>query len=1226
MTKRITLSFLTLCFALTTMAEPIGRQAALYTAQAYMLAKGKSLDEQQTTVNRQRSKASPTGETEDGQPYYYVFNAGNDGGYVIVSGDDRTEPILGYVEQGTFDPDNIPENMRSWLQSYADQIKYIIDNDIQPGSPLIKKRNKVQGTRHSVPELLTTRWNQGHPYNLTCPKYYKGDGTQDYPATGCTATAMAQVINFYKYPAATKIEIPALSKTYNLDDGTTATSTTPAIPANTPIDWENLRDTYNCSDSHEHDATEYAVANLMLMCGQAVRMNYGASSSANFDADVFIDTFGFDDGAFRGDRNKYGIDEWFDLLYNDISEGYPVCFVGFSSGGGHSFVLDGFDGDNLFHVNWGWGGGSNGWFLVSILNPHDNSGIGSSSSSDGYSMGQYALFNLRLPDNVTAEPTTELTINNVQIVDDTKIKASYINWTGSTNSFRAGIVKLNNDGTLSQVGTVWTLNDFKNNTYYSLERDINGKLSQGTYKLSPASRLTSSSVWRPKYNMKNEYIEAVVDADGVPTLRFVTPVESLSIDAIEFPGNLAVGQEQEIKVTFRNNGDEFNKEVRLFASKTNEKVYSGSRSMVAVRAGETVEVSYFFKPTETGTYHLWLCTESDGTGEVGTGTMEVVEASQAVQANLAVTSYTVDNAVGGTAYGNCLIGKANIKNNALEDFHGKVKLQIWKQPNSAGTAWSGSSYTYDVDITAGSIASIDFEFYDLNVGNKYWLSAKLVNQSGTFANSGVWDLGGWEMKSGIVTWNTGGTIAGKAYSNAITLNPDICGLYADCDNIASMTPNSNPNTIYAFSTGMTVPSSLSSSNTVSGNTATSISLVNDKAFYAPLRFMANNATFTYTFPQTERGTGWHAFTLPFKPTDITIDGTPVSLDDEQNHFWIYEFAAQGDDDDEVIFEPVTNLRGYTPYIIAADFSMAGRSITFSATDAVFYKTGSDKIMVSSPLYKFHGTTLAPEVKDCYVLNAEGTAFEYVTTNTTMTGLSAYFTTSLTEGLRPTCIVLPEVPLHATILDENSSQILAGGAFSQVTLKRTFAAGWNTLCLPFAIDDVEAFLGTDARAYEFTDYVGGVLAFSATLSTSAGVPYVVYVPEAITDDIILSDIVIDAAADTDVNRNGACFRGTYAPVAPGEWTKNSSTDLIYGLTTDGKIRKAGSGASIKGFRAYFDLPAGAEVKPLNFEDDATGITSSFAENVDGTVIYNISGQRIQKMQNGINIINGKKILK
>lgn len=214
-----------------------------------------------------------------------------------------------------------------------------------------------------------------------------------------------------------------------------------------------------------------------------------------------------------------------------------------------------------------------------------------------------------------------------------------------------------------------------------------------------------------------------------------------------------------------------------------------------------------------------------------------------------------------------------------------------------------------------------------------------------------------------------------------------------------------------------------------------------------------------------------------------------------------------------------------------------------------------------------------------------------------------------------------------VLDESSSKAIKAGTYGRVILKRSFEEGWNTVCLPFAIDDIEEVFGTGAKAYEFDDFDDGELGFVPVTSFEPCTPYVIYVPTAITDDIILTDVYIDEedteAGYTRVNRN-YYFRGSFAPVASGEWTKKNSTDDIFGLTADGRIRKAGSGAYIKGFRAYFDLPEGAAVKGFIFDDDATGI-----DNVNANLneaIFNLAGQRLKKAQKGINIINGKKILK
>ena len=1220
--KRFSLSLLTLCAALQLTAGPVSKQAALYSAQNYMLAKGKSIAASQKPFKAPR-KASAQ-QTNDEDAYYYVFNAGNDGGYVIISGDDRVEPVLGYVENGTFDPNDIPENMRSWLQLYADQIKFIIDNDIQPTSPLIQKRNKIRGTKHSVGELLTTRWNQGSPYNITCPKYYKKeDGTQHYPATGCTATAMAQVMNFYRYPEKTKAVIPAHSNTYTMDDGTQKTVSTPAIPRNSVIDWDNMRDTYSWQDIAHANAQDTAVANLMLYCGQSVKMGWGPSSGANFSAYAYTHYFGYDNSCYVGERRDYFIDDWFDMIYNEIEQGYPVLMSGFSSGGGHAFVLDGFDGDNLFHLNWGWGGGSNGWFLVGILNPGDNSGIGASSSSDGYSMSQRALFNLRLPDSDNAD--TYLYAKDVSVINNTSIRATFENRTGSTGSFNTAIVRYDEEGNIVLVGNQQSVSNMSDGATSTKTFSIRNKLPEGIYKLSPASKAARSKVWKPKYDMRNHYIEAVVDSTGV----ILTPVDinngnSISIDTIVFPGLRIVGQEQEVKVTYRNNGDEYFKEVRFFASKTQQKVYTESRSMVAVRNGETVDVSYFFTPEETGTYNLWFCTGSDGSGQVGTGTMEVLTEAQAEanKSKLTVNSYTITNLVSGAVYGKRLVGKASIKNNKNVDFHGSIRLQVWNQPNSSGSAWGGSSHTYNVDILAGKVASVDFDFEDLNENNKYYISASYVNQSGSLGNGGVWDLGGWEMKAGIASWKTDGTIVGKQHATSITTLSSVCGVYADCSKkINRLNPNKNPNTIYAFGQNMEIPTTLNGYNVVSGKHADNINLVSDEPFYIPATFDADTASFTYTFAETEEGTGWHAFTLPFEADSIFIDEIPVSLEDSLNHFWIYEFSAE-DDNGDVIFKPATVLRGATPYIIAGDTKMAGRSIVFRSHDIPFFKAGSDKMVVTSTYYKFHGNTYSPKVKDCYILNEEGTAFEYVTALKTLPAMASYFTTNLTGEAIPDSIPLPEIPASPTrslVLDEMAENAdIEANRYDELTLKRTFEAGWNTICLPFEVDNIEELFGEGTKAYEFCGFVEGELDFCIVDSIVAGQPYLVYVPNEISEDIVLSDILI-SKANTEarfIDKYGVCLRGTYSPLN----SEAISTEMRK-VTPEGSLVSFDPEEEMRGFRAFFYIPDEVEAT-LHLYDDPTGIKHINA--ISNESIYNLSGQRLNRITKGINIINGKKV--
>lgn len=243
-----------------------------------------------------------------------------------------------------------------------------------------------------------------------------------------------------------------------------------------------------------------------------------------------------------------------------------------------------------------------------------------------------------------------------------------------------------------------------------------------------------------------------------------------------------------------------------------------------------------------------------------------------------------------------------------------------------------------------------------------------------------------------------------------------------------------------------------------------------------------------------------------------------------------------------------------------------------------------------------------------------------------------------EGFNVTKVSVPDASFNVTIgepgsvvLDENSSDPIMAGWYDKLTLKRSFAAGWNTLCLPFDIDDIYGFFGMNVVAYKFNKYntTSGELEFTVASTISARTPYVVYVPAAITSDFVLTDLDIEDSntKSSYVAKSGVYFRGTYVPIAPDGWTKRTDTDVIYGVTTDGYIAKAGADASIKGFRAYFDMPAGAEVKGLVFEEDPTGLITLPQGGDDGqTPIYNLAGQRLSKMREGVNITNGKKVLK
>lgn len=209
------------------------------------------------------------------------------------------------------------------------------------------------------------------------------------------------------------------------------------------------------------------------------------------------------------------------------------------------------------------------------------------------------------------------------------------------------------------------------------------------------------------------------------------------------------------------------------------------------------------------------------------------------------------------------------------------------------------------------------------------------------------------------------------------------------------------------------------------------------------------------------------------------------------------------------------------------------------------------------------------------------------------------------------------------LDETSSEAVVAGTYDHVTLKRTLAKDWNTVCLPFTIGDVETFFGTGAKAYEFKEYTtDGELSFSKVTTLTASYPYIVFLPEALTGDIALTDITIASNDDEAFYKssNNVYFRGTYAPLAAG------GMEGKYGVTDDARIRKGTAEATIKGFRAYFEIPEDAPVKALVFQGDlATDVRIVPVDSQEVEGLFDLAGRRVQKAHKGIFIQNGKKVV-
>ena len=423
MRKHLLLLF-AMCFVqLMAFAGPRSYQQALKIAQQQAERLGISMD----AMSPQPRMVQKTNGID---PAYYVIENGTNKGYTIVSADDRLPEIVGYAKQGNYTEDTLPEAYVEFItayQKFVEEVKAGNPHALRTAAEAKALRESASYTQPTVAPLLgNIQWNQGDPYNRMCPEY---DGVNK-AVTGCVATAMAQVMGYWKYPSQLQADIPGYTTgTYNIN--------VPGISKDTDgtYDWDNILPQYKSGNFNDDQAN--AVAKLMHHCGVAVQMNYGPSSGAFVNPERLSKYFGYDkDFMVKVRRESYSMQEWNTLIDNELIAKRPVLYSGQSSDGGHQFVCDGSDGKGLYHINWGWGGYQDGYFDITILNPAKG-GIGSGNAPDGYNQGSDMIIGI-MPDNgqediplVTLKP-----IYATGISTDTKITITQDTRTSATDNFK----------------------------------------------------------------------------------------------------------------------------------------------------------------------------------------------------------------------------------------------------------------------------------------------------------------------------------------------------------------------------------------------------------------------------------------------------------------------------------------------------------------------------------------------------------------------------------------------------------------------------------------------------------------------------------------------------------------------------------------------------------------------------------------------------------------------
>ncbi len=305
-------------------------------------------------------------------PSYYIFNNEADrGGYVIVSGSDLLRPVLGYSLNNTFSDQDLPDNLKSWLTFLSEATEYV---ETHPEAAISEAEIAALNKTSISPLMKNIAWGQTEPYNELTPN--------NYP-TGCMATAMAQVLYYHRYP-----EQGIGSNSYTWNGQTLAVNF-----AERTYNYDLM---FDKNSSSVTAAQKNEVSKLSYDCGISLHMNYGQNSSGSIApryTHALIQNFGYNNLTTLQGRDYYHFDEWNEMLYNELTNARPVIFSGTSNTGGHAFVLDGYNKEGYYHVNWGWDGYYDGYYDVCVLNP-SGTGTGATESSDGYSTSQWAVLQL----------------------------------------------------------------------------------------------------------------------------------------------------------------------------------------------------------------------------------------------------------------------------------------------------------------------------------------------------------------------------------------------------------------------------------------------------------------------------------------------------------------------------------------------------------------------------------------------------------------------------------------------------------------------------------------------------------------------------------------------------------------------------------------------------------------------------------------------------------------
>ncbi|GHV08528.1 hypothetical protein FACS1894160_2980 [Bacteroidia bacterium] len=331
---------------------------------------------------------------------YDVYNKGNNNGFIIIAADDVAYPVIGYTNEGNYEDGALPPNFKNWMEGVEKTIGRAIENQLLPSESVREAWNaylsgqtaKLRSFSATGP-LVQSKWNQTAPYNDLCP-VYSGNSKS---TTGCVATTMAQILQYYRHPA---------SGIRNTDSYITTTHGLPIPSLDLSHQTYNWNIMYNTTgDLLASPEAQAEVAKLMYHCAVGIYTDFGFDSGAYlYDAaDALVYYFGYDASMRQLYRGYYNYEEWTKLIIDELNVNRIIFYSGTNAQSGHSFVCDGSDDTGLFHFNWGWGGLADGYYAIDALN---SGNAGTPGGNGTYNEGQEMIINIK--PNVGGQPAFDI--------------------------------------------------------------------------------------------------------------------------------------------------------------------------------------------------------------------------------------------------------------------------------------------------------------------------------------------------------------------------------------------------------------------------------------------------------------------------------------------------------------------------------------------------------------------------------------------------------------------------------------------------------------------------------------------------------------------------------------------------------------------------------------------------------------------------------------------------